>query len=80
MSTVFAFNGPSLAFFHKLGFRADRTCLFGKDCGKNCEGRDFVILYKRLDGKEDPEEDGKEDNADAVCCANAKEGQKEKEV
>lgn len=53
MSTVFAFNSASLAFFHKLGFRTDRTCLFGKECGQECEGRDFVILYKRIDGKED---------------------------
>ncbi|KAL3110817.1 hypothetical protein niasHT_014754 [Heterodera trifolii] len=43
MATVFAFNGPSLAFFHKSGFRTDPSCRFGHD---GPDGRDYVILSK----------------------------------
>ncbi|KAL3108836.1 hypothetical protein niasHT_015012 [Heterodera trifolii] len=44
MATVFAFNGPSLAFFHKRGFRTDPSCRFGHD---GPDGRDYVILSKQ---------------------------------
>lgn len=45
MATVFAFNGPSLAFFHKCGFRSDSSCMFGRD---GAGGRDYVILSKQI--------------------------------
>ncbi|KAI3408676.1 hypothetical protein GPALN_007734 [Globodera pallida] len=64
MATVFAFNGASLAFFHKRGFRTDSSCRFGRD-GAN--GRDFVILSKQLprrpDGAKNENEKQKEEAA-----------------
>lgn len=40
MATVFAFNGLSLAFFHKNGFISDETCPQPED------GLDYLILSK----------------------------------
>ena len=40
MATVFAFNGMSLAFFHKNGFVNDATCPEPED------GLDYLILSK----------------------------------
>lgn len=68
MCTVFVFNAPSLAFFHKVGFRADRTCMLGKDCVDECHTRDFVILSLCLtveDSNEEQEQQGS-DRAEGV--------------
>ena len=41
MATVFAFNAPSLAFFHKNEFSADSSCPDGDDV-------DYLILSKKV--------------------------------
>lgn len=44
MATIFAFNGKSLAFFHKNGFSVDPSC---PDAGDDV---DYLILSKSLSG------------------------------
>lgn len=42
MATIFAFNGKSLAFFHKNGFSVDPSCPDADD------DVDYLILSKSL--------------------------------
>lgn len=52
MATVFLFNGNSLAFFHKNGFRMDES-----SPQLNAEDADYVILSRWVvPGKETPKE------------------------